>query len=84
MATQMIHARIEQNLKKEAEKIFSSLGINTSDAIRMFFTQVTLRHGLPFEMRIPNRETQKAMEDSRLNRNLTRVSVEELDELFND
>lgn len=63
--TQMIHARINQNLKHEAEVIFRNLGINTADAIRMFLTQVTLKRGIPFEVKIPNLETRKSIEDSK-------------------
>ncbi len=82
--TQMIHARIDSNLKQQAEAVFFALGINTADAIRMFLTQVTLNQGLPFDVKIPNKETRKAIEDSRLGRNLTRISINDLDKLFND
>ncbi len=83
MKTQMIHTRIDENLKREAELVFSALGINTADAIRMFLTQVTLKRGIPFDVKIPNKETREAMEDARLNRNMTRISVDDLDLLFN-
>ena len=82
-STQMIHARIDQNVKRQAESVFSSLGINTSEAIRMFFAQVAMNQGIPFEVKIPNKETRKAIEDSRLNRNLIRSTKEEFDKLFN-
>ena len=84
MSTEMIHARIDTNLKHEAEKVFRSLGINTADAIRMFLSQVTLRKGIPFDVRIPNKETRKAMEDLKLNRNLNRIPSDSLDDLFHD
>ena len=84
MATQMIHARIDQNLKQDTDVIFRALGINTADAIRMFLTQVILNQGLPFDVKIPNKETREAIEDARLNRNLTRISLDELDKLFDD
>jgi DNA-damage-inducible protein J len=82
MKTQMIHARIDQNLKQEAELIFSSLGINTADAIRMFLTQVTLNQGLPFDVKIPNKETQKAIEELRTNKKLKSYSAQEFHELL--
>ena len=44
MATQMVHARVDVNIKQEAERIFEILGINTSDAIRMFLIQVTIHN----------------------------------------
>jgi DNA-damage-inducible protein J len=81
--TQMIHTRIDPNLKHKAELVFSALGINTTEAIRMFLTQVTLKQGLPFEVRIPNKETIKAMEELRTNKNLKSYSTEEFHELLN-
>lgn len=81
--TQMIHTRIDPNLKQKAELVFSALGINTTEAIRMFLTQVTLKQGLPFEVKIPNKETIKAMEELRTNKNLKSYSTEEFHELLN-
>ena len=83
MKTEMMHTRIDPDLKQKAEAIFSAIGINTADAIRMFFAQVSLHNGLPFEVKIPNKETAKAMEDSRLNRNLTHIPMEDFDRFFN-
>ena len=55
--TTMIHARVESDLKTETEKIFKKLGLSTTEAITVFFSQVKLRRGLPFEVRIPNKTT---------------------------
>ena len=82
MKTQMMHTRIDPDLKKKAEAIFHTIGINTADAIRMFFAQVTLNQGIPFDVKIPNKETLKAMEDSRLNKNLTHIPMEDFDRVF--
>ena len=84
MKTEMIHARVDCNLKHDAELIFSSLGINTADAIRMFLTQVTLHQGIPFDLKIPNKETRKAMDDLIQGRNVTTATREEFDRLFHD
>ena len=83
MKTEMIHARIDENLKHDAELVFKALGINTADAIRMFFRQVTLNQGLPFEVKIPNKETLKAMEELRTNKNLKSYIAEDFNELLN-
>ncbi len=83
MKTQMIHARIDQNLKHDAELIFSTLGLNVADAIRIFFTQVILNKGLPFDVKIPNKETQKAMEELKTNKKLKSYSAKEFHELLN-
>lgn len=60
-----VQARISDNLKNQAEHILSGLGLNTSDAIRVFFHQIVNHGGLPFDMRlrVPNKETQDAMEE---------------------
>jgi DNA-damage-inducible protein J len=53
----MIHARVESDLKTDTEKIFKKLGLSTTEAITVFFSQVRLRKGLPFEVKIPNKTT---------------------------
>jgi DNA-damage-inducible protein J len=81
-ATGMIHARIAQSLKVKVEKILAELGLNSSDAIRLFYSQVALRKGLPFEVRIPNATTAKALRDIDAGRDVTRYGSAE--ELFED
>ncbi len=51
--TDTVRARISPALKSFVEGIFSSLGMNSSQAIVLFFKQVELHNGLPFEVRIP-------------------------------
>jgi DNA-damage-inducible protein J len=48
-----VRARVEPHLKEEAETIFECLGISTTEAIRMFLTQVKMRRGLPFAVEVP-------------------------------
>jgi DNA-damage-inducible protein J len=81
-ATGMIHARIAQSLKVKVEKILAELGLNSSDAIRLFYSQVALRKGLPFEVHIPNATTAKALRDIDAGRDVTRYGSAE--ELFED
>lgn len=59
--TEFIRARVEPELKYRAEKVFSRLGLSTTEAITLFYSQVTLQGGLPFAVRIPNNETMEAM-----------------------
>lgn len=61
--TTMIHARIEPNLKQEAEEILSSLGLNMTQAITLFLQQVKYQRGLPFEVKLPNAQTQNIMQE---------------------
>ena len=58
----MIRARIEPDLKRDAEAILSDLGLNPTTAITLFYTQVKKRRGLPFRVEIPNRLTRRTLE----------------------
>ncbi len=62
--TAMITTRVEPELKADTEKILQSLGISTTEAINLFLSQVRLRKGLPFDVKIPNKATMKAMKDA--------------------
>jgi DNA-damage-inducible protein J len=48
-----VYARIEPNVKEQAENILSELGIPASNAINMFYKQIILNRGLPFEVKLP-------------------------------
>jgi DNA-damage-inducible protein J len=61
--TGYVTARIEPKLKARAARVLANVGVSTTDAITMFFRQVVLRNGLPFEVRVPNAETKRAIED---------------------
>lgn len=54
--TQNVYARIEPSVKKQAEEILSTLGISTSSAINIFYKQIILQNGLPFEVKIPRKK----------------------------
>ncbi len=49
----MVRARVDPELKEETDRIFSELGISTTDAIRMFLSQVRIHRGLPFSVGLP-------------------------------
>ncbi len=70
--TAMIRARTEVQLKQEVEKIFHTLGLSYTEAINLFFQQVKLQHGLPFEVKIPNAETRKVIDDAEKGKGLVK------------
>jgi len=72
MKTAAVHSRIQPEIKEKAEPILHRPGLSATEAIRMFYTQIALRNGLPFDVAIPNEETVQALEDSRADRNLER------------
>ena len=51
--TNAVYARIDTNLKENAESILSQLGISPSSAIQMLYSQIVLQKGMPFELRLP-------------------------------
>ena len=63
--TSNITIRIDSKLKKEAEELFSDLGMNLTTAINVFFRQSVRRQKLPFEVRRYNDETLAAIEEGR-------------------
>ena len=69
--TEMIRARVEPELKFQAEAVFSELGMSTTEAITLFYTQVTLHRGLPFAVRVPNAQTIEALRQARAGEGLT-------------
>ena len=83
--TEMIRARVEPDLKHKAEEVFSTLGLSATEAITLFYKQVTLQSGLPFEVKIPNSETLMALNQARNKKGLTEYdSVEKLMANFDD
>jgi DNA-damage-inducible protein J len=75
----MIRARTEPALKNEVEQIFYQLGMSCSEAINIFFKQVTLRKGMPFDVAIPNKTTLKAIKDTEEKRV---VAAKDMKDLF--
>jgi DNA-damage-inducible protein J len=63
--SQTVRARIEPALKRDAEAILKKIGLTSSEAITLFLTQVRLNKGLPFPLRIPNKQTRQAVKDAR-------------------
>ena len=74
--------RTNKNLKEEVGKILDRLGLNHSTAVNMFYHQVLVHKGIPFDVKIPNEETLKALENSRKRKNLT--TYKSSDQLFED
>jgi len=62
--TAMIVARTTPDLKTEAEKILKKLGLSTTEAINIFLSQIRLRQGLPFDVKIPNKTTRETFKKS--------------------
>ncbi len=55
--------KLDKDIKQEAQEIFARLGLTLGEAVNLFLNQVKLNKGLPFEVKIPNDETLKAMDE---------------------
>lgn len=79
--TAMVRARLEPDLKEHTEEIFQKLGLSVTQAITLFYKQVELKKGLPFNLHIPNEETIKVFDDSDEGNNL--VKCKDAKDMFN-
>ena len=61
--TAYLNVRLEPELKAKAEKVLAALGTTSTVAVTMFYRQVVLRQGLPFDVSIPNPKTAAAMRE---------------------
>jgi len=80
--TATIQARIDPDIKSEAQKIFKTLNISMSEAISIYLTQVALHKGIPFEVKIPNELTEETLQKADAGEDLH--SVDTVDELFEE
>jgi DNA-damage-inducible protein J len=64
-ATAFVRARVDERVKEEAEAVLNYFGLTISDAVRITLTRVARDKALPFELKMPNADTQAAMAESR-------------------
>lgn len=73
-----INTRIEPGLKSKAEEILDKVGLTSAEAVRLFYKQICLNNGLPFNVKIPNKKTIKAMQDANSRKTHKAKSVKSL------
>ena len=78
--TAMVRARIRPQLKNRAEGVFHRLGLNATQAITIFYKQVELRDGLPFDVAFPAPTTKRTWDATDAGRDL--VVCEDADDMF--
>jgi DNA-damage-inducible protein J len=72
--TSNIYARIEPDVKEKAEQILRTLGIPTSNAINMFYNQIILQEGIPFDVKLPSKH--KPIDMSQLSKEELNVEIQ--------
>lgn len=80
--TATIQARIDPVVKEKAQNILNTLNITMSEAISLYLTQISLRRGIPFDIRIPNELTLETIEKSEKGKEIHKV--DSVDELFKE
>lgn len=77
--TATVHARIDRETKDLSESVLKELGMTPTDAVRLLYRQIAIRHEFPVELRVPNELTAATLERS--DRNEDVESFDSLDDL---
>ncbi len=91
MAQTNINIRMDENLKKQAEELFSELGLNMTTAVNIFVRQSLRQGGIPFEVTTKTDGFYNPANLDRLNHsiaqmkqgNVVRKSMSELENMSN-
>jgi len=70
--------KIDKTKRDEAKKIFNQLGLTMGEAFNIFLSRVIMEKGIPFEVKIPNETTLKALEEAKSNQNMEESSLDKL------
>lgn len=77
----IVRARIDSETKARATDALAAMGLSISDAIRLLMLRIAEEQRMPFEVKVPNRTTRKAMDDLEQGKG---KRFAEADELFDD
>jgi len=70
--------KLDKVAKEQAKYIFNQLGLTMGEAFNLFLYHVNLNKELPFEVKLPNKLTQKVIEEARKGKNIDDFSTSEL------
>ena len=73
-----VRARIDTATKEKASEALESMGLSISDAIRLLMLRIADEHRLPFEVKVPNAKTRKAMKELEAGKGKRAKSVDDL------
>ena len=77
MPTTMVHVRVDERTKQRATKTLAAMGMSVSDAVRMLLVRVVNEKALPFDVKVPNATTVKAMRAADKHPHSTRLGDQE-------
>jgi len=73
-----VRARIDTRTKKRAARALEDMGLSISDAIRLLMLRIADEHRLPFEVKVPNAMTRKAIAELEAGKGKKLASVDDL------
>lgn len=73
---------LDADIKTKAQEIFKQYGMGLSDAFNIFLSQSVMQKGIPFEIKIPDDTTKSAIKDARVDKNMSKISIEDLKKDF--
>ncbi|MDL2284473.1 type II toxin-antitoxin system RelB/DinJ family antitoxin [Oxalobacter sp. OttesenSCG-928-P03] len=73
-----VRARIDADTKERAARALEAMGLSISDAIRLLMLRIADEHRLPFEVRVPNAVTKKAIAELEAGKGKRFASVDDL------
>lgn len=76
----IIHTKINTDLKKCVERVFSRLGMTMSEAITLYLSQVKLTKDIPFAIKKPNKTTLKIFKETDKEKNI--IKAKNVREIF--
>ena len=63
--TEMIHVRVDEDVKQQATDALAMMGLTLSEAVRVFLKRIAAEQAFPFALKVPNAVTRAAMEEAR-------------------
>ncbi len=69
---------LDASMKAKAQEIFKIYGLGLSEAFNIFLSQSVMQKGIPFEVKIPNEATLKAIKDVEMKKNVEETTLDEL------
>ena len=80
--TAEVKTRVEPKLKRESKKIFKKLGLSESEGVRLLLKGMVIHQGIPFEFKVPNKETMAAIDE--VEKGIYSKGYKDLDKMFED
>lgn len=87
MASVNVTIRMDENMKRQADELFSDLGMSLSGAVTIFLRQSLREQAIPFQIGrdVPNRETLEAIEEvKRLKNDPNKKTYNSFDEILRE